>query len=200
MEAKNTMNQKTATDNGVHPCQYCEKPCKGKQCKDCHLKMVSKLQGKCADCETVFLAVRKDGTVRKRCKDCQDAYNDKHYAKCPDCKEQYYAFLEDGRVFSKCFDCYQKTKTINKCEKCDSKTYKDNTLCSPCYQESKKTAVKEKETRPCKKDGCKNLTIYTFCKSCNDSKRVLDSYMVSTCQKCNSRSKGNFKLCFDCKA
>jgi hypothetical protein len=74
-------------------------------------------------------------------------------------------------------------------------------LCSPCFQEGKKKKVQndsERELKNCKKDGFKNTTIYTFCKSCNDSRRVLDSYMMSTCQKCNQRFKGNFKFCSSC--
>ena len=34
-----------------HPCQYCETPCFGLQCKNCHLKMVAEREGDCVDCK-----------------------------------------------------------------------------------------------------------------------------------------------------
>ena len=34
----NTIDKKYS--NGIHPCQYCGNTCKGKQCRECHLKMI----------------------------------------------------------------------------------------------------------------------------------------------------------------
>ena len=51
----------------LHPCQYCGNTCKGKQCRECHLKMVEKKQGTCINCKNTFYALRIDGTKRQRC-------------------------------------------------------------------------------------------------------------------------------------
>ena len=126
-------NIKTET----HPCQYCEKPCIGRQCRDCHLKMISKTKSKCLDCNQIFQSLRKDGTQRVRCKECQERYNDTFMAKCPDCVNSYHAFLKDGRIFEKCFDCYKKN--IKFCSKCNKKTINGHDLCVGCHKQSIKT-------------------------------------------------------------
>jgi len=187
----------------IHPCQYCTKPCRGKQCKECHLNMVAKLQGKCGDCNKVFHALRKDGTSRKRCKDCHDAYLSKHYATCPDCSAQYHAFLEDGRVFDKCFECYNKS--FSSCKKCSKRCFKDVELCSPCFQESKKSAQPARVAqvhgdKPCKTAGCKATTNYTFCRDCNyKNKNLTSEYMLFRCEVCGTRGRGDYRKCADCK-
>ena len=142
----------------THPCQYCEKPCVGKQCRDCHLKMVSKSKGKCVDCDQIFFAMRKDGTMRSRCKECQDTYNSKFMAACPGCKNSYHAILKDGRIFDKCFDCYKSS--IKMCSKCTkNKTINGNELCPPCHKESIKTG-----TCRC---GADTVNGYSLCISCH---------------------------------
>jgi len=186
----------------VHPCQYCSQPCRGKQCKACHFKMVSKMQAKCADCDKIFIALKKDGTMRKRCKECQDEYTKVHYAKCSECDEQYHAIMADGRVFNKCFDCYKKSFTKCEMEKCDNTTYKGAALCSGCYKSSKVSRERKNSpsmTQNCKTSGCKNTTTYSFCRDCNNKKKsVSESYMIFTCQKCGSRGRGDYKYCGMC--
>lgn len=125
----------------LHPCQYCEKSCYGKQCKECHLKMIEKQQGVCLDCHKTFFAIRKNGSKRRRCLDCQDAYNNKYIAECPDCKMTYHAYMEDGRVFNKCFTCYKKS--LHKCEKCENYTKFEYALCRICYQNRKFSSPRE---------------------------------------------------------
>lgn len=192
----------------VHPCQYCSKPCRGKQCKECHLKMIAKTQGKCMDCDKVFPAVRKDGTARKRCIDCHNLHLTNKYATCPGagCGVQYHAFLDDGRVFDKCFECYNKS--FSKCEKCGSKCFKDVKFCSPCFQENKKATYIPKAPRdfeggdkPCKNAnvGCKSTTNFTFCRDCNyKNKNLTNKYMIYSCEDCGYEGQGDYKKCGDC--
>ena len=198
-------NTPTANKNipEVHPCQYCSEPCRGKQCKKCHFKMVSKMQAKCEDCDKIFIALKKDGSMRKRCKECQDEYTKKHYAKCSECDQQYHAIMADGRVFNKCFDCYRKSFTTCEMNNCDNTTYKGAALCSGCYKSSKAVS-RERKTSPvnpqnCKTTDCKNTTTYAFCRDCNNKKKsVSETYMLFTCQKCGSRGRGDYKFCGMC--
>jgi hypothetical protein len=118
----------------LHPCQYCGTQCFGKQCKECHFKMLETQKGICLDCHKTFHAVRKDGSKRRRCMECQVAYNNKYISQCPECKCTYHAYMEDGRIFEKCFACYKKT--LHKCTGCDSFTKFEYALCRNCYQTS----------------------------------------------------------------
>ena len=179
-----------------HQCPNCPNMCYGKQCSECHLKMMEKIQGICLDCEKSFYAIRQDGTKRKRCKECQDSYNEKHISVCPDCKNTYHAVLEDGRKFDKCYKCYQDS--MNKCAKCDKNAYGQK-FCRDCYQNEKANRV-EREVKNCRTETCSNTTTYTYCRSCNDSLRNVENiYMVSTCEECGYRGTGNFKVCSYCK-
>jgi hypothetical protein len=119
----------------LHPCQYCDALCYGKQCKDCHFKMLETQKGICLDCHKTFHAIRKNGSKRRRCLECQEAYNKKYIAECPECLNTYHAFMEDGRVFEKCFNCYKKT--LHKCSNCDNFTKFEYALCRNCYQTRK---------------------------------------------------------------
>jgi hypothetical protein len=191
-----------AVDPAIHPCQYCQAPCKGKQCRTCHLKMVSSLQGECVDCNENFFAKRKDGTMRKRCKPCQEQYASMHYRNCPECNKEYHAFLDDGRVYDKCYDCYNKN--LKKCGKCGANSFKGD-LCVPCYKTEKERKVSpstrstnKADSKNCKTTGCKGITFYTFCKSCNDNKKSLNVYMVYTCKGCGMKGKGDYSYCEDC--
>ena len=130
-----------------HPCQYCTKPCFGKQCKECHLKMVQTQQGNCQDCDKSFAAQRKDGSKRKRCMDCQEKYINKYISNCPDCNNSYHALLDDGRFFEKCYSCYKKS--FHNCEKCEKQTKVIYALCRDCY-------FVEKQQR------------YQYCNNCSD--------------------------------
>jgi hypothetical protein len=189
----------------THPCQYCTKPCRGKQCKECHLKMVADRSGKCIDCDATFHAKRQDGTMKKRCYTCQQMYNTTHISSCSGCGEKYHKMLADGRTFEKCYNCYQSS--ISKCENCDNSTFNGFPLCRDCHQKrpAKKTFEYKKsnieyETHPCKTDGCESKTSYTFCGDCNyKNKQTSDMYMVSTCQSCGYRGNGDFKFCRECK-
>ena len=163
--------------------------------------MVAKLQAKCSDCDVIFIAARKDGTMRKRCSDCHQTHVDANYAKCGGCGEQYHAILEDGRVFDKCYTCYQKSFTI--CKTCPNRTFKGAELCSGCYKSSRPPAkiFTVDESRPCKAEGCKRSTKYTFCKECNDKRRNTESqYMTYRCTGCGIRGMGDYKYCEDCRA
>ncbi len=192
-------------DPAIHPCQYCQAPCKGKQCRTCHLKMVSSLQGECIDCKENFFAKRKDGTMRKRCKPCQEKYAEMHYRNCPECSKEYHAFLDDGRVYDKCYDCYNKN--LKKCEKCGANSFKGD-LCVPCYKTEREKKVSpatrssskydKADSKSCKTTGCKGVTFYTFCKSCNDNKKSLNVYMVYTCKGCGLRGRGDYSYCEEC--
>ena len=72
------VNTTKKLSDDLHPCINCGKTCKGKQCKECHFKM---FQSKCIDCDQVFNALRKNGTMRKRCEKCQEEKALKCFAK-----------------------------------------------------------------------------------------------------------------------
>jgi hypothetical protein len=182
------IEQNQILEKELHPCQYCGKTCKGKQCKECHLKMIKNRQGNCMDCNNLFLAVRLDGTKKKRCLECQKEYNNKYISNCYLCGNDYHAFLEDGRVFDKCYDCYKKT--ILECVICKEKTINNYNYCRSCYNENKNnllslnddkksiksdnTSVSNDSNSPtkirilhlCKTADCLNRTLNEYCKSC----------------------------------
>jgi hypothetical protein len=167
-------------NNLAHPCQYCKTPCFGKQCKNCHLKMMENRKGNCIDCKNEFNALRTDGTKRKRCFTCQEKFNETFVRICKDCNSQYRYMLNDGRKFNICFTCYQKK--LKKCDKCDNMTFEKLPLCKICYNNDKKNFIKETEdqssssstssediviTKKCQTIDCDTLTSYTFCKNCH---------------------------------
>ena len=189
----------------THPCQYCAKPCRGKQCKECHLKMIAERSGICIDCNVSFHAKRQDGTTKKRCYTCQQSYASTHIGHCPGCGEKYHKMLADGRTFEKCYNCYQSS--IGKCENCDNSTFNGFLLCRDCHQKrpTKKASEYKKpsheyDTHPCKTVGCVSSTTYAYCGDCNyKNKQTSDMYMLSTCQSCGYRGSGDFKFCKECK-
>ena len=195
MEQLNTNVETSTKFVETHPCPYCEKPCRGKQCKECHLKMIEKKQTKCIDCDTIFNGLRPDGSMKKRCFECQKSYKTTHIKNCEDCIKEFHSVLSDGRIYNKCFDCYQKR--INKCNNCDKRTFKDLPLCSECYQQEKSKNTYEE--KPCKNSYCKNTTTYTFCSKCKTNKDIENEYMISTCEDCSYKYKGNFRICQECK-
>lgn len=143
-----------------HPCQYCSKPCFGRQCKECHLKMIQSQQSNCQDCDIVFAAQRRDGTKRKRCMDCQEKYINKYISICPDCKNSYHALLDDGRFFEKCYTCYKKS--FHNCEKCEKQTKDIYSLCRDCYFQDKQIRL-QKECSICNDFTCQECRInYKF--------------------------------------
>jgi len=167
----------TFVKKDAHPCQYCGNSCYGKQCKQCHLKMLDSQKGVCMDCNSTFHAVRRDGSKRRRCTDCQTSYNNKYISQCPDCNNTYHAYMEDGRVFEKCFGCYKKS--LHKCTNCDNFTKFEYALCRNCYQTSDRggggdrggrgrfhSSPRELQLFKCNTDICENLTSKNLCKSC----------------------------------
>jgi hypothetical protein len=92
----------------LHPCVNCGKTCKGKQCRECHFKM---FQSNCVDCDKVFNALRKNGTMRKRCEKCQKDYNDKYVKKCPSCDTEFH---DVSGKYKSCLDCYKTKKEQEK--------------------------------------------------------------------------------------
>lgn len=170
----------------LHPCVNCGKACKGKQCRDCHLKMI---QSKCIDCDNSFNARRKDGTMRKRCVECQDSYTEKYIKKCPECETDFHDL--SGK-YKSCLPCYKNQQEVKKAE------YEKR----EAEREAKRKEAAEKwdkEKKACYSRGCKNMTIYKFCKPCNDDKKYMsNNFMTYTCQDCGYRGKGDYKLCRDC--
>jgi hypothetical protein len=166
----NNKNIAKPTDT-IKQCPNCPNMCFGKQCSECHKKMIEKTQGSCIDCEKLFYAIRQDGTKRKRCKECQEYYNEKHISICKVCKNTYHAVLDDGRKFDKCYKCYQNS--INKCEKCDNTVYGQK-YCRGCYQNERQNRQEVVYVeKKCKSDDCINITTYTYCKTCNDNYRSM---------------------------
>ena len=197
---------KKNAEKTAHKCPNCENMCLGKQCSECHLKMIEKFQGDCNDCKKPFYAVRPDGTKRKRCKDCQTKYNIDHIAICSGCTKTYHAVLEDGRKFDKCFECYQISMGTA-CESCNNKSFGQR-FCKPCYETFKSKKFNnqkqkgEDTSRPLKKcntKDCMKQTTYNLCKDCNYSYRnTTDNYMISRCGDCGVTCMGDYKLCRDC--
>ena len=204
------MSSTTFETKVAHPCQYCNKSCFGKQCKQCHLNMVASREGKCVDCGNSFPALRKDGSKKSRCNGCQEAYEKIHIAKCPDCGENFHAMLKNGKSYSKCLPCYKKDFTT--CKNCSKTTRVEYPLCKDCYvteksEKHEKRSYKNKESayplHECNTKGCENKTSYSLCSSCNNAfKDVANEYMISTCQYegCRYRGKGSFKYCEEHRA
>lgn len=163
----------------LHPCVNCGKTCKGKQCRECHFKM---FQSTCIDCEKVFNALRKNGTMRKRCESCQEDYNTKYVKKCPSCNIEFH---DISGKYKSCLQCYKDGKEREKEEK---------------KQRFQNKGIKEsKEEKECYNRDCKNTTIYKFCKKCNDNKKYLDNtYMLYTCKGCGLKGHGDYSFCKDC--
>ena len=175
----------------LHPCVNCGKKCKGKQCRDCHIKMI---QANCVDCDTLFNARRKNGTMRKRCLTCQDIYNEKYIRKCPDCNSEFHDLSDK---YETCLVCYKNRQEKKKLEYEKIKTERD------AIRKEKDDRNKEKwensEKKDCFTEKCKNITIYKFCKECYENKNyVSNSYMTYTCRMCGYRGKGDYTLCGKC--
>ena len=197
----------TKKDADLHPCPYCNTLCFGKQCKNCHNKMIADKSADCYDCGEQFFALRHDGKKNKRCKKCKVKYDEEHQGRCVECNEIFNSVLEDGRIFDKCLDCYKKG--FKKCEKCDKSINSTFDLCRDCYQEQKQQYQENKKKSPieeervlkdCQTKGCLNKTSSSLCPKCFESyNQLADEYMVSTCVKCGYRSHGYFKFCGKCQ-
>ena len=57
----NIQPKKDVKSSNIHPCPYCNVPCFGKQCKNCHNKMIEDKNAECIDCTEQFYALRRDG-------------------------------------------------------------------------------------------------------------------------------------------
>lgn len=169
----------------LHPCVNCGKTCKGKQCRDCHIKM---LQANCIDCGTAFNARRKNGSMRKRCTDCQEGYNDKYIKKCPDCQADFHDL--SGK-YKSCLPCYKNQQEAKKAEY-------EKREAERAAKRKEATEKFDKDKKECYNRVCKNMTIYKFCKKCNDDNKYLSNFMTYTCQSCGYRGRGDYKLCQGC--
>ena len=151
----------------LHQCPNdgCENSCFGKQCSECHIKMINERSNNfkdCCDCEKSFYAIRKDGSFRMRCRSCQEEYNNKHISICNFCGNSYHAKLANGKVYNKCYYCYQKSINTS-CETCGDKSFGQK-FCKPCYESTKQYHTYEK--KKCDNTGCSNITTYPLCTSC----------------------------------
>jgi len=135
----------------AHQCPYCPNTCLGKQCKECHKKMVETRNATfdetknsyCCDCNKPFMSLRKDGSKRVRCFFCQKIYKETYIINCPDCNIEFHSRnKKDGRIFDKCFSCYKKRFT--KCRNCEKNTLIEYPLCKECYFHEKQAYIKEK--------------------------------------------------------
>jgi hypothetical protein len=114
-------------NNQLHPCKYCGNTCRGKQCKQCHIKMISR-QNECLDCKKHFISLR--------CDDCNEKHKHK-FNKCPECDINYLNISKDGKIFEKCYECYQKG--FSNCKLCNNKCFKQYLYCKTCYEKNKET-------------------------------------------------------------
>ena len=144
----------------LHPCKYCNKICRGKQCKDCHNKMFSKLQ-ECIDCKITF--------TPSRCFGCQQVYNKNNLKCCPECGNFYASVSKDGKVFDKCYSCYQNA--FSNCKRCNKRCYKQYQYCKACYD----IESVDYELKKCKTKSCENKTNYVFCKECYESFKIVNN-------------------------
>ena len=138
----------------LHACKYCGNMCKGKQCKQCHFKMISRIHN-CINCKTEFLALN--------CFNCQDHYNKHNLSTCPDCDETYTAFSKDGKFFDKCYKC--NTTMFSKCQNCNKRCLKQYTYCKICFEKMINNNI-DLPINICKTNECQNTTKYIFCKNC----------------------------------
>ena len=150
-------------NNEIHPCKYCGASCKGKQCKQCHLKMISKKQ-ECIDCKKNFISLR--------CFSCQSDFNER-MSECPDCGKLYYGVSIDGRIFKKCFDCYQND--FSNCKKCGKKCFKKYSFCKDCNIEENINNIDDgTNINICKSKDCNNKTKLIFCKECYINFKIIN--------------------------
>lgn len=163
MEDTNQANENVSENTKSrepHPCQYCNRMCFGRQCRECHLNMIKEREGTCVDCKRVFNALTKNGSKRKRCFSCQEQYNIDHIDNCPECNQQYHAVLDDGRRFDKCYDCYKKN--LSNCKNCGKNVNSKYTFCGLCYRQT------ERQDKKCKNLDCENTCLGSYCRSCNE--------------------------------
>jgi len=216
----NQMNTQTLTSASsstsvttLRKCPNCDKKCSGKQCRDCHVKMLEKRKesdsdsnSNCMDCNKTFFAKRADGSLRKRCKECQDIYVESHSVVCKNekCQKTFIGIMNYGRTYQYCMECVDEhRKNRKKCDSCEKIISNDFTKCSDCFKKEKVEYRKKEEAEMvnvCGSKGCENKSKFFLCKSCNFKEKSLrNEYMTSICFKCNFRFRGDFKFCENCK-
>jgi hypothetical protein len=149
----------------IHPCKYCGTSCKGKQCKQCHLKMVYKKQ-ECNDCKKNFIALR--------CFSCQIDFNER-MSECPDCGKLYYGISKDGKIFKKCFDCHQND--FANCKNCGKKCFKKYSFCKDCnYNDKNNDKNSIENLNNCRTKDCNNKTKLMFCSECYTNFKIINNH------------------------
>jgi hypothetical protein len=144
--------EKNDIQNEIHPCKYCGNFCKGKQCRDCHLKMIS-TQCECIDCSIKFIPLR--------CFNCENFQAKNSLNNCPECGNIFCSLSKSGKTFQTCYDCYQND--FSNCKKCNKRCLKKYSFCKQCYPLVKNEEDIEKK---CESKDCYNKTNYNFCQDC----------------------------------
>lgn len=209
-------------DINLYPCDTCKKLCYDKkQCRNCYLQMMA--QGKnaeCSDCHKKFNGVRRDGTKKLRCDTCHQNFIKTNIKYCIDCDESFFSPSSQSTKIERCKKCYDQYKLDNPFTQCisckkrfqgfrHSDASKIVDKCYDCYQQFKKDnplptkqkkildkSMVERQLQKCTADHCNNETYYTFCKKCTETAH---EYLLSTCEICNQKGSGYFKICFECK-
>lgn len=163
----------------LHPCPKCQFPCFGKQCKDCHFRMVfekNQYRNCCVDCRNY---IDSDYQHLRRCRNCYYSYMLKNKVKCNFflCKNVFDGRTAgDGKKKSYCNDCFSYLKSKNECfcEDCSSVLYfnfeKDKNKCKTCIRKKKinmKTkSLDKKKFNSSKCMGCNKNGHVLYCKDC----------------------------------
>ncbi len=182
------------------------------RCYECSQRYFQDHKGTCGKCSKVFIAVTPTGEVHDYCHECHIKSIDSTMDNCMSCNKLFRARRGDGKILEMCSPCYQDTFKDCDNEHCSNRTKKPNMYCSPCYQENKKyvaeerkrtftnTVSKEKKLEgPCHNEYCRNLTAYTYCSTCFGKRRETErDYMISSCEGCGNRVRGNVTYCDDC--
>ena len=171
----------------LHPCPKCHFPCFGKQCKDCHFRMVfekNQYRNCCVDCRN---HIDSDYQHLKRCRNCHYSYmllQNRVKCKFIFCKNIIKARSESCKKNSYCDHCFSHLKKNNECfcEDCSSVLYfnyeKDKNKCRTCMK-NKKINMRTKSLD-------KNKFNNSRCVGCNKNGHVL------YCRDCfNSRLLSN---------
>ena len=162
----------------LHPCPNCQFPCLGKQCKECHFRMVferNKNNNNCIDCgNEIESEIRQ--TKGKRCRCCQITYNRNNTRKCKHifCRK---IFISWNSKFSYCKDCFffLKSKNENFCKDCTSVLYfkieNEKLRCFTCIKKKKinmrtKKTFDNKHACNSKCVSCDKNNAILYCKDC----------------------------------
>ncbi len=165
----------------LHPCPNCNFPCLGKQCKDCHFRMVfekNKYANCCIDCRNHIEndIIQKSG---KRCRNCQNNYIRNNSIECKNnkCKNLFIGTTTlNGKRFCYCKECFLYLKNNNECfcNECSVVLYfnyeKQKNKCGSCLKKNKinmKTkSLDKKNLFNSKCLACFKKGHVLYCKSC----------------------------------